>query len=74
MRKINSLEIVLGILLFLGYTLLIKNSNTIKEHTKVLKDKDKQIKILKEKIEQDSIHIEMLEYNYNLVFEENNVK
>jgi len=32
-----------------------------------------QIRILKEKIEQDSIHIEMIEYNYDLIFEENQI-
>ncbi len=71
MNKPTILEVILSISLMV-FAILYLNAKRYSELEQITQRK--QIYELKERIQQDSIHIEMVEYNYNVLFnkEKNN--
>lgn len=71
MNKPTILEVILSISLMV-FAILYLNAKRYSELEHITQRK--QIYELKERIQQDSIHIEMVEYNYNVLFnkEKNN--
>ena len=70
MKKPSYLEVVLSVCL-IGFILL--HYSLDKKHQYQERAQTEQINNLKKRIQQDSIHIEMIEYNYDVVMEENQI-
>jgi hypothetical protein len=70
MKKPSYLEVVLSVCL-IGFITLHYNLDRKHQHQE--RAQTEQINNLKERVQQDSIHIEMIEYNYDVVMEENQI-
>ena len=70
MRSFPYLEVILSVLLLAQVFIIVFSNKEAKYQKQIQKG---QIIKLKERIQQDSIHIEMIEYNYNVVMEENQI-
>ena len=70
MRSFPYSEVILSVIL-IAQVFIISFSNKEAKYQKQIQKG--QIIKLKERIQQDSIHIEMIEYNYNVVMEENQI-
>tara|TARA_R110000823_G_scaffold310932_1_gene436109 strand:+ start:935 stop:1189 length:255 start_codon:yes stop_codon:yes gene_type:complete len=70
MRSFPYSEVILSVILIAQVFIIAFSNKEAKYQKQIQKG---QIIKLKERIQQDSIHIEMVEYNYNVVMEENQI-
>ena len=68
MKKPSYLEVVLSICCIL---FILLHYSLDKKHQYQERAQTEQINNLKERVQQDSIHIEMIEYNYDILFNKN---